>query len=50
MLSLLMECLKPTNQMVRNLVAIQDSYINTYHPDFVGGVDSIYNLYDPNEQ
>jgi len=50
MMDYLMSCLKPTNQMVKNLITVQDSYINTYHPDFVGGIDSIYNLYDPQEQ
>ena len=34
MIELLGQCLRPTNQMVKNLIAIQDSYINTYHPDF----------------
>uniref|UniRef100_A0A7S3ISD7 GED domain-containing protein n=2 Tax=Strombidium inclinatum TaxID=197538 RepID=A0A7S3ISD7_9SPIT len=34
MLQLLSSCLRPTNQMVKHLVMIQDAYINTYHPDF----------------
>jgi len=34
--------------MVRNLIAIQDSYINTYHPDFMGGANSIVNVFDVN--
>jgi len=50
MMEYLMTCLKPTNQMVKNLIMVQDSYINTYHPDFVGGIDSVYNLYDPQQQ
>ncbi len=33
--------------MIRNLVAIEHAYINTYHPDFMGGVNSIYNVFDP---
>lgn len=36
--------------MVKNLITVQDSYINTYHPDFVSGIDSVYSLYDPQEQ
>lgn len=40
MLSLLNNCLKPTNTMVKNLVVVQNSYINTYHPDFNGGGSS----------
>lgn len=34
--------------MVRNLIRIQDSYINTYHPDFMGGANSIVNVFDVN--
>ena len=34
--------------MVQNLVQIQDSYINTYHPDFMGGMNSIVNVFDMN--
>ena len=36
--------------MVKNLVKVQDSYINTYHPDFMGGANSIFNMFDPEEQ
>lgn len=43
MLNLLNSCLKPTNMMVKNLVIVQNAYINTYHPDFAGG-SSIANL------
>ena len=49
MMTLLMEYLKPTNQMVKNLIHVQESYINIYHPDFLGGLGSIYALYDPKE-
>lgn len=34
--------------MVRNLIQIQDAYINTYHPDFMGGANSIVNVFDVN--
>jgi dynamin 1-like protein len=50
MLQLLNDCLKPTNEMVKNLVKVQDAYINTYHPDFMGGANSIFNMFDPQEQ
>jgi len=50
MLHLLGECLRPTNTMVKNLVVVQNSYINTYHPDFMGGANSIFNMFDPHEQ
>ena len=34
--------------MIKNLVKIQDAYINTYHPDFMGGANSIVNVFDVN--
>lgn len=34
--------------MVRNLIQVQDGYINTYHPDFMGGANSIVNVFDVN--
>lgn len=46
--TLLTNQLGPTNTMVRNLIRIQDSYINTYHPDFMGGANSIVNVFDVN--
>lgn len=48
MYGLLNKQLHPTNQMIKNLVKIQDSYINTYHPDFMGGANSIVNVFDVN--
>lgn len=45
---LLAKQLTPTNTMVRNLIKIQDAYINTYHPDFMGGANSIVNVFDIN--
>lgn len=32
--------------MVKNLIKIEDSYINTYHPDFMGGANAILNVFD----
>jgi dynamin 1-like protein len=46
MYSLLTKSLHPTNQMVKNLIIIEDSYINTYHPDFMGGANAILNVFD----
>ena len=50
MLDLLVECLKPTNVMVKNLVHVQNSYINTYHPDFMGGANTIFTMFDPAQE
>ena len=50
MLQLLEECLLPTNKMVKNLVIVQDAYINTYHPDFMGGANSVFNMFDQEKQ
>jgi len=33
----LRNCLKPTNKMIKSLVAMELSYINTSHPEFLGG-------------
>ena len=50
MLELLADCLRPTNLMVKNLVHLQDQYINTYHPDFMGGANSVFGMFDPKNQ
>ena len=47
MYSLLSKCLTPTNQMVKNLITIEDAYINTGHPDFMGGTAAMINVFDP---
>jgi dynamin 1-like protein len=38
--------LEPTNQMIKNLIEIERSYINTTHPDFLGPEQSVLNLFD----
>ena len=43
---LLTKELNPTKKMVSNMVKIQDAYINTYHPDFMGGANSIENVFN----
>jgi dynamin 1-like protein len=48
MYNLLNKQLQPTNAMIKNLVKIQDAYINTYHPDFMGGANAITNVFDVN--
>ena len=35
--------------MVKNLIVVQDAYINTYHPNFMGGANSIFSMFDPSE-
>ena len=47
MYSLLTKSLQPTNEMVKNFVQIEDSYINTHHPDFMGGANAMLNVFDP---
>jgi len=47
MYTLLIKSLTPCNQMVKNLIVIEDAYINTYHPDFMGGANAIFNVFDP---
>ena len=43
--NLLSEYLEPTLQMIRNLIAIEDSYINVNHPDFIVAKDALLNLF-----
>lgn len=38
--------LKPTNKMIENIISIEKAYINTSHPDFVGGPNAIKNAYN----
>lgn len=44
-MSLIRKRLPVTNQMVENLIAIEVAYINTNHPDFVGGTRAAYESY-----
>jgi len=48
MCAMLMKQLRPTNEMVKQLIVIEDAYINTYHPDFMGGANAMINVFDPN--
>jgi dynamin 1-like protein len=42
--SLLKRCVSPTQMMVSNLVRIELAYINTNHPDFLGGSEAVARL------
>lgn len=44
-MSLIRRRLPITNQMVEDLIAIEVAYINTNHPDFVGGTRAAYESY-----
>ena len=44
-MSLIRQRLPVTNQMVESLIAIEVAYINTNHPDFVGGTRAAYEGY-----
>lgn len=44
-MGLIRERLPVTNQMVDNLISIELAYINTNHPDFVGGTRAAYEAY-----
>jgi len=48
--SVLSRCLMPTDQMIKNLVEIELGYINTNHPDFVGGTNMLLNMVQSNEE
>lgn len=38
---LLRDCVTPTQQMVNNLINVELCYINTSHPDFIGGKSAV---------
>jgi len=42
--ALLKRCMEPTQMMVSNLVKIELAYINTSHPDFIGGSRAVAQL------
>lgn len=43
-MNLLRRCVSPTQMMVANLVKIELAYINTSHPDFIGGSQAVASL------
>lgn len=44
------KCLTPTTDMIMNLMEVENAFINTNHPDFVGSADSLLNLFQPPEE
>lgn len=44
--TLLRKCLAPTQGMISNLIKIELAYINTSHPDFIGGSRAVAQLMD----
>lgn len=46
MINVLDKLLEPTNSMIKKLIDIEKSYINTTHPDFLGPEQSVLNLFD----
>ena len=43
--NLLSDYLEPTTQMIKNLIACEDAYINVNHPDFIVAKDALLNLF-----
>ena len=39
------QCLTPTNKMVEHLFEIENAFINTQHPDFIGSGEAMANLF-----
>ena len=40
--SVLNKCLFPTDEMIHKLIEIELGFINTNHPDFIGGTKAIF--------
>ena len=43
---LLRKCRVPTKKMISNLVSVEMSYVNTNHPDFLGGGGAFYKIFE----
>ena len=41
---LLRNCVTPTQKMISNLISIELAYVNTSHPDFIGGKQAVSQL------
>ncbi|EEA08514.1 dynamin family protein [Cryptosporidium muris RN66] len=48
--NLLDNSLRPTNEAIINLINMELAYINTNHPDFIGGAVALSNIFDKNMQ
>lgn len=46
----LRQCMEPTQSMISNLIRLELAYINTSHPDFIGGSRAVAQLMDRNQQ
>lgn len=44
------KCLTPTQEMIANLIEIENSHLNTNHPDFIGSADSLLNLFSNDQK
>ncbi|KAK6590858.1 hypothetical protein RS030_111895 [Cryptosporidium xiaoi] len=44
--NVLQECLGPTKKAIIDLINIELSYINTNHPDFIGGASALTNIFE----
>jgi hypothetical protein len=42
--ALLAQCRVPAREMIRDMIAMEQSYINTSHPDFTGGGKAIQRI------
>ncbi|KAF7457527.1 Dynamin-related protein [Cryptosporidium felis] len=40
------ECLKPTNKAIIDLINMELAYINTSHPDFIGGTSALTSIFE----
>ena len=43
---LLRRCLDPTKDMIRNIISCELAYVNTNHPDFIGGSQAVSETMD----
>ncbi|OII73475.1 dynamin family protein [Cryptosporidium andersoni] len=48
--NLLDDSLRPTNEAIINLINMELAYINTNHPDFIGGAVALSTIFDKNMQ
>ena len=44
------KCLTPTTEMISGLIEIENSHINTNHPDFVGSAEGFLNLFQDEDE
>jgi dynamin 1-like protein len=42
--NVLNKCLVPTDDMINKLIEIELGFINTNHPDFIGGTNALISL------